>query len=825
MIIFGWRERTAIEGAYAIQCPVCRTQTTAEIRGTRRWFALFFVPLFPASTARNTTVCTSCGTTFEPGVVSPAVPSAYPNAVADAVPNAMLAGQANVAPPSSAVASSSESRSQQNPFGPIPPVRGAGKVGTPALATVSLIMGLISPLAVLLCFASFITSLCAIVAGHLARGEIKESGGKRSGGGIALTGLIAGYISLVGTLVYACFHIYFVTDQVSNAVYAGVNTAGQTAEERLHEAEMSVVSSMGGMRVGVGNSLRARSLAQSFAESLKSIDNLFFTSERERAIKLSDGQFITHCQLTGDSCAFIVHVPSYRDYKGEVRDKLSELAWDVAVTEVTGVLDKGDQLAVGLRGSLLYGDILVGRVPSEFESGPTPSGDAERDDLLAFFNQGITDQTPDAESEQPEQYEEPIEGLVANDVKSHELEADLVRSSAPDSMSNKPAGETEDLSSAPDLAATVDSSPLGSTPPLSVSSESSQSSRVAAGDDEAGSNEIVIPNASAAARDKSSDPNDASENQLTKPSGRPVGIELRKLVAIPNQGWNINCLEFLNKNKWIAAGKLDSTIEIYDIRGKRKISTSERLDQLQQIKALKVSANDQKLVAGGYSGATAVFDIKRNGQLVGPESLYKHSREAKALEVSSQYSFCLSGGADGTLAWQPFDGRSNSTRTLSTLTAQVQAVYLPPEGDTAMATDGKQLIQFSLRKANATNVFQLGTSYPHTAAFHPAGDRVAVSYGSEIREYATATGQELAIYKRPDNEMMWSLVYHPEQSWLMSGGRGSVTVWNTEFSKQVGRYENSVSLYIQTLGLSADGTRLAIVPASAGQDIEVLLFK
>lgn len=59
---------------------------------------------------------------------------------------------------------------------------------TSGLAITALVLGVMSV------FASIFTGLPAIICGHLARAQIKKSEGALTGGGLALTGLIFGYI-------------------------------------------------------------------------------------------------------------------------------------------------------------------------------------------------------------------------------------------------------------------------------------------------------------------------------------------------------------------------------------------------------------------------------------------------------------------------------------------------------------------------------------------------------------------------------------------------------------------------------------------------------
>ncbi len=63
---------------------------------------------------------------------------------------------------------------------------------TNALAIVSLVFGILA-----WTFLPIIGSIVAIVTGHIARGQIQQSHGAQQGDGVALAGLILGYLSLV----------------------------------------------------------------------------------------------------------------------------------------------------------------------------------------------------------------------------------------------------------------------------------------------------------------------------------------------------------------------------------------------------------------------------------------------------------------------------------------------------------------------------------------------------------------------------------------------------------------------------------------------------
>lgn len=97
------------------------------------------------------------------------------------------------------------------PLGLHPPgpgaVAGGASSGSPTsgLAIASLVLGIIS----LLCCTGILTAIPGIITGHMARAEIRRSGGALGGDGMALTGLILGYLTVAATIVGTALFLVF----------------------------------------------------------------------------------------------------------------------------------------------------------------------------------------------------------------------------------------------------------------------------------------------------------------------------------------------------------------------------------------------------------------------------------------------------------------------------------------------------------------------------------------------------------------------------------------------------------------------------------------
>jgi hypothetical protein len=358
MIIFGWRTRESTTGSGTFTCPHCRTSQVYRHVTYRRWFTLYFLPVIPLGRLGEQMECQGCLRCFSPQVLDlPADEEPIVAALADD-------GSGTKSPFPSPVAQQQVPAfpgkgiwEPDSPTGRLEPAR------TSSLAITSLICGLLSPLFLLACNLSLFTSLVAIVTGHLARREIKNSRGVVGGNGQAITGLISGYLLLA---VSAAVLVFFVTSfrqgweraresRLSDSDSSLEGSAGASANassDRLRDAELGTLTA-GQEGPASGNTPAARQLAAEYSQSLKTMRDAFFTADRDRVFRLTDGQFIVHCELHEDRCAFIVHVPAYHDFSAEAKETLAISAWQIAQQTVENTLRPGDELAVGLRGTVL----------------------------------------------------------------------------------------------------------------------------------------------------------------------------------------------------------------------------------------------------------------------------------------------------------------------------------------------------------------------------------------------------------------------------------------------------------------------------------------
>ncbi len=78
------------------------------------------------------------------------------------------------------------------------------------LAMVSMISGIVSWI-----IAPFLGSLVAIITGHMAKREIRESMGRLGGDGMATAGLVLGYLQLIPSVLCICIVLIMLAMGVS----------------------------------------------------------------------------------------------------------------------------------------------------------------------------------------------------------------------------------------------------------------------------------------------------------------------------------------------------------------------------------------------------------------------------------------------------------------------------------------------------------------------------------------------------------------------------------------------------------------------------------
>lgn len=286
-------------------------------------------------------------------------------------------------------------------------------------------------------------------------------------------------------------------------------------------------------------------------------------------------------------------------------------------------------------------------------------------------------------------------------------------------------------------------------------------------------------------------------------------------------GWGVESLAFAPHGRWLAAGKSDRKLLILNVATGATLSTAEKLDELSGVKQVAFSPDGQFVAAGGSSGAVFTWEVDSAGVLSNAQSLTRHGQRVQCLAMSPTAPFLMTGSSDGEVIWQSYASSTSTSRKQKAFPRDAKAVFLPPQGLEAMATDAGTLARIDLKTSKVIATREFPRSAAQAAAFSSDGGKLAVAAGYTIQIWDTTTGLSLGTLDG-DREMQWSVAILPGGNRLISGGRGFATLWDLETGKAECRFDLGGVLYIQTLAISPDGSLLAAIPASAGQKLSVL---
>ena len=147
----------------------------------------------------------------------------------------------------------------------------------------------------------------------------------------------------------------------------GPGAPKSAAEGAFDAANNEIIASSD--TVAFGNTPEAVKLAEKFSSTMGVLQKEMFKGGG-KIHGLTGGKFLTYCQISNEHLIFLCHVPGLKDYKGEVRDALSELAWTVA--QKIGQTSSGSKtMVVALRGAVVYGPVWSGKAGAAPEKKAT----------------------------------------------------------------------------------------------------------------------------------------------------------------------------------------------------------------------------------------------------------------------------------------------------------------------------------------------------------------------------------------------------------------------------------------------------------------------
>jgi hypothetical protein len=762
-----------VVGGGEFPCPCCKFQRPYSEIESKRWFALYFIPIFPVSYQGRHVQCHACGQSFGQEVIQGASPFTMAQGSLPMASVAELPLMAQVGAPPLV---------QSGPqVGPPPGTQLKGATThfayqpppTSGLGIVSMVLGIMSPFFFLACGASLFTAIGAVICGHLSLLKKADAHGRTPGRGAAIAGLVLGYISLLLSpiAIYFSYTAYrgFQDAKMRMAKDLLDSARSPDGSQILRDMESKVVGASGG--IAHGNTEEAKQLAQEFSDALMQVRDENFVGGNPKSLKLTKGKFVVCCELKQESCAFIVHVPEFRNFEDDAKEGLADLAWAAAQeTAIKRIGPKGT-LAVGLRGVLLYGAVIAGNC----EGAPRHrdvAESADKDYLIAFLQV-----TEEAENEAIVSGTNPVADAPseASNAAATTTNPPVASTAAPatDPPTTSPATRAQPVT--PPVAYTPLPGAIGSPPATSAPPPSSP------GGSDASSG---APTARSGENRNREGRNSLRRQRSPEfvPSGLPAPkVEILKPIEVTQPGLTSKGMTFSPDGKYFAA-QVSDQISIFDVKkGKMIASESWVTGQLFGAGALLFTEqNPDQLVVGGGSGAVQLWKFTAKGSVKMAAALTKQPSGITTLRARSDATFILGGAADGNLFWQQIkSNKPGEIRQVKGLRITVKDIFLPETGLEFWATDGLELVQVDMKTATVISTSKLDGTYSFGVWFSPDGKYLATTFGSELIVMDGKTGEMLFRYRAPES-LSGASAWLPGQERVLVAMRGGPAIFDVK---------------------------------------------
>ena len=284
--------------------------------------------------------------------------------------------------------------------------------------------------------------------------------------------------------------------------------------------------------------------------------------------------------------------------------------------------------------------------------------------------------------------------------------------------------------------------------------------------------------------------------------------------------WGVKSLAFSPDGSWVAAGKPDRALRLFDVVKNGQLTALDKLDIIGPIEVCGFTPSGSQLIAAGGAGLVQVYSVSREGQLKPAGQFAGHSQAVTCLSISADGKLALSGGAEKKVRlWDVSSGQEAGV--FPGFAGKIKACYLARNGKTALATDGATLLTIDCSRRAVTNTRQLNRSWSsgHAAAFSPDGTLLAVGDSYDIRLWNLTTGAELT--RLPEKEIQWSMAFTPDNSRLVSGGSGKINVWDVRKQRRIFALPAGQG-YVQALAASPDNLHVA---AAINSDRDLVILR
>lgn len=307
------------------------------------------------------------------------------------------------------------------------------------------------------------------------------------------------------------------------------------------------------------------------------------------------------------------------------------------------------------------------------------------------------------------------------------------------------------------------------------------------------------------------------------PTPVPIVIEVEdesmvgEVRSLGDSSGGVGSLAFSPDGRFLAVGKMNSTLVVFDVNTSTRVAFCEKLKGLGQV-CVAFSPDGKTLLSGGHTGPIQVWNVAPGGELTKASHFNGHDRAVEAITIAPDCTMVLSGGSDRKArCWNLETGKE--TFVVDGFRGAVKATFITSDGKQALACDGEILALIDIEQAGAIQTMKLASRSSQAVAIAPDGSRVLVGDAFSLRMWEIRTGREFPPCL--GEEMPQVAVFTPNSRYVVSGVKGKTDVWEVETNNKVCEFNSSGTYIVQSVACSPDGRHFAAMAGSSGRDLQV----
>ena len=284
-------------------------------------------------------------------------------------------------------------------------------------------------------------------------------------------------------------------------------------------------------------------------------------------------------------------------------------------------------------------------------------------------------------------------------------------------------------------------------------------------------------------------------------------------------GFGARSLAFSPDGRFLAVGKFDGSIMVFDVDKSKMVAQSSRMSELGQVTCMVFSPDGRRLLAGGSRGRIQVYDVASDGRLTEANRFAGHSQQIYTITVSKDSEFVLSGGREKLVrCWTLHNGREQFA--VDGFEWTVKATHITASGKQGLACDGEILALIDMKEGKTIETMPLEERNANVILIAPDGSRIVVGDGDPLESRNIATGQGCPLLEA--GETLWSGTFLPDSKRVLTGGRNNITLWDVASGKKSHKFNLSKTSHVENIVGSPDNRHFAIIPDGTGRSVQVI---